>query len=101
MSDRIVHAIVYKPPVAAQALIEVDADESASRIIIFDRTSLALMIVSRASSTGVSQFRVPLPYSINNELLIGIVDDNLIYNAKFADGVKAEVIDGNLVNIRP
>ncbi len=101
MSDRIIPAIVYKPPVAAQALIEVDSDESANRIIILDRTSLALIVVSRASSTGVGQFRVPLPYSINNELLIGIVNDDLVYNAKFADGVKAEVIDGNLVNIRP
>ncbi|AUD59155.1 hypothetical protein AYJ58_06455 [Shewanella sp. Pdp11] len=100
MPDRIIHAIVYKPAVAAQAMIEVDGDRSADRIVLIDRTSLALLIVSRASPTGISRFRVPIGYSTNNELLVGIMDDDLVYNAKFADGVQAEIIDGNLVNIR-
>lgn len=101
MPDRIITAVVYDPPVVTQAMVEVDHDMDANRIVIFNRTSLELIAVSRASNTGVSQFRVPLPYATNNELLVGIVDDDLVYNAKFADGVQAEVIDGNLVNIRP
>ncbi|WP_254915722.1 hypothetical protein [Shewanella sp. Shew256] len=46
-------------------------------------------------------FIVPMGNQINSNLLVGILDDNRTYNAKFVDGVKAELIDGNTVNIRP
>ena len=47
------------------------------------------------------KFIVPLNYSVNADLLVGILDDNRVYNTKFVDGRKAELIDGNTVNIRP
>ncbi|WP_239642754.1 hypothetical protein [Shewanella sp. POL2] len=46
-------------------------------------------------------FIVPMGNQINSNLLVGILDDNRVYNTKFVDGRKAELIDGNTVNIRP
>lgn len=83
-----------------QAMVEVDTDIDAEQVVILERTSLNRIVYQRVAATGVIQLRVPIIYSTINNLIVGILDDDRIYNAKFIDGVKAELIDGNTVLIR-
>lgn len=84
-----------------QAVLSVDADPDAERVIIMARDTGEIFHNFRYQSNKQLKFIVPLNYSVNADLLVGILDDNRTYNAKFVDGVKAELIDGNTVNIRP
>ncbi len=84
-----------------QAVLSIDADLDAERVIIMARDSGEVFHNFTYQSNKQLKFIVPLIYSVNPDLLVGILDDNHVYNTKFIDGVQAELIDGNLVNIRP
>ncbi|MCU8004172.1 hypothetical protein L5M38_02620 [Shewanella sp. SM101] len=84
-----------------QAMIAIDADPDAERVIVMARDTGEVFHNFTYQSNKQLKFIVPLIYSVNADLLVGILDDNRTYNTKFVDGVKAELIDGNTVNIRP
>jgi hypothetical protein len=84
-----------------QCVVAVDADSDAERVVIIDRNTTEVFHNFNYQSNKQLKFIVPLIYSVNANLLVGILDDNRFYNAKFVDGVKAELINGNTVNIRP
>ena len=84
-----------------QCVASVDADPDAERVLIMARDTLEVFHNFKYQSNKQLKFIVPLIYSVNADLLVGILDDNRVYNTKFVDGVKAELIDGNTVNIRP
>lgn len=97
----IVTIVTLKPPVVNQAMLSIDADPDAERVLIMVRDTGEVFHNFKYQSNKQLKFIVPLIYSVNADLLVGILDDNRVYNTKFVDGVKAELIDGNLVNIRP
>lgn len=84
-----------------QAMVAVDADPDAERVLIMARDTGEVFHNFKYQSNKQLKFIVPLNYSVNADLLVGILDDNRVYNTKFVDGRKAELIDGNTVNIRP
>ncbi|QQX78513.1 hypothetical protein JK628_13070 [Shewanella sp. KX20019] len=82
-----------------QGLIQVDTDDSADTLLVFDRFIPNFSFLKGGLNGGVVKVIVPLRYSNISELVVGILDDEREYNGKFADGVKAEVIDGTVTNI--
>lgn len=92
---------ILKPPLVNQAVLSIDADPDAERVLIMARDTGEVFHNFKYQSNKQLKFIVPLNYSVNADLLVGILDDNRVYNTKFVDGVKAELIDGNTVNIRP
>ncbi|MDF0533671.1 hypothetical protein PY479_05175 [Shewanella sp. A32] len=98
--SRAFRAIAGTPPVFYQAMIEVDADSAAERLLIFNRITGNCYHNVAVSVTGITQLRVPLSHTDNNTLLVGIVDDDGTYNCKFVDGVKAQLVDGNVLSMK-
>lgn len=96
----IIPIINIKLAVINQAVLTIDADPDAERVLIIDRNTAETIYNFNYQSNKQLKFIVPLIYSVNADLLVGILDDNRVCNTKFVDGVKAELIDGNLVNIR-
>lgn len=101
MSSVEVFPFVVLPPMFTQAMVTVKADKDAERIAIYDRRNLMLITTSNNVPSNIVKIRVPLEFSTSNNLLVGILDDDLTYNAKFLDGCQADLIDGNQVTIRP
>lgn len=98
--SKIIRPIVSKGFVLNQALLTIDADPDAERVLIMSRDTGDTFYNFTYQSNKQLKFIVPFNYSINADLLVGILDDNRTYNTRFIDGVQAEVIDGNTVNIR-
>ncbi|MCU8106064.1 hypothetical protein L5M38_16185 [Shewanella sp. SM101] len=98
--SKIIRPIVSKGFVLNQALLTIDADPDAERVLIMSRDTGDIFYNFTYQSNKQLKFIVPFNYSINADLLVGILDDNRTYNTRFIDGVQAEVIDGNTVNIR-
>lgn len=98
--SKIIRPIVSKGFVLNQALLTIDADPDAERVLIMSRDTGDTFYSFTYQSNKQLKFIVPFNYSINADLLVGILDDNRTYNTRFIDGVQAEVIDGNTVNIR-
>lgn len=98
--SKIIRPIVSKRFVLNQALLTIDADPDAERVLIMSRDTGDTFYNFTYQSNKQLKFIVPFNYSINADLLVGILDDNRTYNTRFIDGVQAEVIDGNTVNIR-
>ncbi len=96
----IIPIINIKLAVINQAVLTIDADPDAERVLIMDRNTAETIYSFTYQSNKQLKFVVPTIYSVNPDLLVGILDDNRVYNTKFVDGVKAELIDGNIVNIR-
>ena len=92
---------ILKAPMVNQAVLSIDADPAAERVIIMARDTGDVFHNFTYQSNKQLKFIVPLTYSVNADLLVGILDDDRVYNTKFVDGVKSELIDGNTVNIRP
>lgn len=98
--SKIIRPIVSKGFVLNQALLTIDADPDAERVLIMSRDTGDIFYNFTYQSNKQLKFIVPFNYSINADLLVGILDDNRTYNTRFIDGVQAEVIDGNTVYIR-
>ncbi|MEL4429816.1 hypothetical protein [Shewanella mangrovisoli] len=84
------------PATMPQAMLTVDIDPDAERLIVMDRMSLEVL---RNHYTDITKIIVPMRFATSNNLVVGIVDDNGEYNCKFLDGVQAEIIDGLVTSI--
>ncbi|MGI2145740.1 hypothetical protein [Shewanella frigidimarina] len=80
-------------------LIEVDMDIAAERIIIFDRMSGQLITNTLRPTSGISKTLVEKKYTTSNNLIAGILDDGEVYACKFIDGIMAEIVDANTINM--
>ena len=80
-------------------LITVDMDIAAERIMVLDRKSGQMILHTIRPPSGVSKNLVPVSYTTSNNILVGILDDDDVYEAKFIDGVMAELVDANTVNM--
>jgi hypothetical protein len=80
-------------------LITVDMDMAAERIMILNRKSGQMILHTIRPPSGISKTLVPVSYTTSNMLLVGVLDDGGVYEAKFIDGVMAELVDANTVNM--
>lgn len=85
-----------KSQLIQQALITADTDINAERIVIVDRRNMAV-IHSKSIDGNIVNLIVPLIYLAQNNLLVGILDDDMEFNCQFIDGVKPELINGNAI----
>ncbi len=82
-----------------QAVVNVDVDIDAERVVILDRRSV-ISLGNQKVFTSNMMIRVPIEYATSNNLIVGIVDDDNIFAGKFIDGVNAELIDPKVTTIR-
>lgn len=75
-----------------QCVITVDADIDAERVIIMHRDTGDVYYNFKLVDS-IRTFVVPKDHSFNNTLLVGIFDDNAVYDCKFVDGVRAENVN--------
>lgn len=82
-----------------QAVVNVDVDVDAERVVILDRRSVISLGNQKVFNSNM-MLRVPIEYATSNNLVVGIIDDNNIFAGKFIDGVNAELIDPKVTTIR-
>jgi hypothetical protein len=77
-----------------RAVVDVDADVNAERVIIMSRLSGEVYHMFKLTDK-VRSFIVPYHHTLNSTLMVGIVDDDGEYNCSFLDGVIAESVNVN------
>ncbi|MEL4406956.1 hypothetical protein [Shewanella xiamenensis] len=83
-----------------QALIEVDCDNNAEYVAIFDRHMRLFNYEQLVIPNKVNKLIVPFRYSNAHDLIVMIVDEERSFSSKIIDGAKAEIINARTVNIR-
>ncbi|WP_462171083.1 hypothetical protein [Pseudoalteromonas xiamenensis] len=71
-------------------LLALDVDTNATRVLVQDRFSLAVLWHSAVASTQL-KITTPTQYSIDANLLVTIFDDQNNFNAECVDHVKADI----------
>lgn len=79
-------------------LLELDLDPLAERILLIDRSTLKPIYANIRGSLPILKIILPLKYTIGNNILICVLDDDRIFDSEFIDGVNAVITDGNTVN---
>jgi len=90
-----------KSSVYHQAVVDIKVDNNAERLIVMNRLTCEIYYVFNCKQVKNIKLITPLEHATNNLLLVGILDNDLNYNAKFLDGRQADLINGNQVTIRP
>jgi hypothetical protein len=85
--------------VLTMGLVECDADQAAARLVIIDRTTMLALTNRMTDGKPIIKKLVPIIYANTNNLMVGILDDSGVYNAAFIDGVKAQIVDANVVDM--
>ncbi|MFB2800468.1 hypothetical protein ACE022_03760 [Shewanella seohaensis] len=84
---------MLKVPRRHIALVEVDVDPESNRLVICERQSLTTLTNMIVGVTNPIKIVLPEKYALTEKLLIGIMDDDGIYDCKFTDGVLGELVD--------
>lgn len=79
------------PSSSYQAIVMVDVDPEANRVIVLNRITLECY-VNKTIDTSIVKLRVPAEFIINNNLIVGILDDDGTYDCKIVDGKNAELL---------
>ncbi|QYK02804.1 hypothetical protein [Shewanella psychrotolerans] len=98
MSNYILEPVVSSA-VVNQALIEVDFDTNTERVVILNRETMVCYYNTKVTANPFKAI-VPFTHTFNNTLLVGILDDDGVFNAAFADGVEPQIIDGSAIDIK-
>lgn len=90
---RILNTIVLTVPRRFIALIEVDVDANANRLVIMERLSLAILANMPVGGGNHVKLVLPEKYAVTEMMLVGIMDDDGAYDCKFTDGVLGQLVD--------
>ncbi|MBU2113722.1 MAG: hypothetical protein KKE94_08095 [Gammaproteobacteria bacterium] len=84
------------------AVVELDIDPAAERYAVLDRRSLIPFFVG-PTPAGNAKIRVPLSYTIDNNLMALILDDtgSPSYYVTGNDKVQAALVDARTVTLNP
>lgn len=88
--------VIVKAETSMRAVITVDADANAERVIIMSRQSGEVYHMFKLTDK-VRRFTVPYYHALESTLIVGIVDDGGEYNCAFLDGVSAENVNVNVL----
>lgn len=100
MSNIVLSDIVIKSTaIRSLALLTVDIDTNAERCVLIDRRTFTVLYAGIRPPSNVIKLLQPLEFAIGNYCIVGIVDDNGVYDCKFADGLKLELVDANTVDM--
>ncbi|MCK8043917.1 hypothetical protein MSG37_03395 [Shewanella sp. 1CM18E] len=64
-----------------------------------DRTTGKTLGYALRPPSGIYKLVLDVRFTADPLLLVGILDNDLQYNAAVADGVKLQLVDGNTVNL--
>ncbi|MCT8871363.1 hypothetical protein [Shewanella xiamenensis] len=84
-----------------QGLVEIDCDVDAELVTVASIHLREFNFTQLVRDGFTNKFIVPKKFTTSNDLFVVIFDRDRTYRAAIVDGVKAELIDGNTVNIRP
>lgn len=87
------------PVVINVGLLVIDVDVDAEGVFVIDRTSANRLHIGTVPANHVAKIIVPLSYASSNKLLAGIIDADEQYNAAVIDGIRAELVDQNTVDL--
>ena len=101
-----IHLIRFEPPPTTPlnaALIELDIDPAAERYIVMDRGNLTVLWHGVPPAVGTAKIRVPLSYTIDNNIMALILDDagSPSYYVTGNDKVQASLVDARTVTLNP
>jgi uncharacterized membrane protein (Fun14 family) len=94
-----IYSITKVIGVLTMGLIECDTDLAAARLVIIDRTTMLALTNRMTDGKSIIKKLVPITYTNTNNIMVGILDDSGTYNATFVDGVKAQLVDANVVDM--
>lgn len=98
MTDKVLVDIVSRVA-RSQALLELDMDPAAERFLVIDRRSLVPIHSGIRPQSGITKVLLPQELATAPYCLVGIIDNNGAYNAKFKDGVQLQLVDALTVNM--
>lgn len=98
---KIIDVKPVKSSVYHQAVVDIKVDNNTERLIVMNRLTCEIYYVFNCNQVKDVKLITPLEHTTNNGLLVGILDDDRSFNAKFLDGRQADLINGNQVTIRP
>lgn len=88
--------VFMTPPINRPiAVLQVDMDVNAERLFVIDRSTFEVLWVLLRPQSGIAKMQLPSLYSVSDRLLVGILDDNRIYNTKVVDGVRCEIVQSD------
>lgn len=77
------------------SVLQVDMDVNAERLFVIDRITFEVLFVTVRPQSNVVKVQLPSWYAVENRLLVGILDDNSIYNTNVTDGVTCEFVQSD------
>lgn len=90
------NSLLFKPTKGADnlnmGLLSIDIDPNASRIMIIDRTTGLVMRYMEVPPSKVLKCVFNYKYTITNNIIVGIIDLNNVYQFQTVDGIKLEPI---------
>lgn len=91
--------VVKSTAIRSLALLTLTMDANAERFILIDRRTLTVLYAGIRPPSKVAKVLLPQELATGHYCLVGIVDDNGVYDCKFTDGLMLELVDANIVNM--
>lgn len=97
MTNKILNTRVLVEPIRFVAVLEVDIDPDANRLVAYERDDPTVNIINQYVVGGeIVKIVMPSKYATTNKMFIGILDDDGEYDCKFVDGVLAKLVNPRL-----
>lgn len=81
------------------SLLALTMDANAERFILIDRRSFAVLHTGIRPPSKVAKVLMPQELATGHYCIVGIADDDGVYDCKFTDGLMLELVDANTVNM--
>lgn len=100
MPNKVLTDIVVKSTaIRSLALLELTMDANAERFILIDRRTLTVLHSGIRPPSKVAKVLLPQEFATAHYCIVGIADDNGVYDCKFTDGLMLELVDANTINM--
>ena len=88
------NSLLFRPTKGADSLnvglLNVDIDPNATRLLIVDRTTGLTMRYMEVPPSKILKCVFDYKYTLSNNIIVGIIDLNNVYQLKTVDGIKLE-----------
>ncbi|MFV0597986.1 hypothetical protein ACSMFS_02650 [Shewanella xiamenensis] len=100
MPNKVLSDIVVKRSgVRSLALLALTMDANAERFLLIDRRSFTVLHAGIRPPSKVAKVLMPQELATGHYCIVGIADDDGVYDCKFTDGLMLELVDANTVNM--
>jgi hypothetical protein len=81
------------------ALMQLNIDANAEVFTIIDRRNMLPIYSGLRPQGGTAKVMLPQEYATAAYCIVGIIDNDQQFNCKFIDGIIAELVDANVVDM--